>query len=402
MNDEQIVTIYTPHKNQRLIHDSIEKEPYKYYSLNIGRQFGKSLLGVNQALRWLFNEPNVKIGWVSPIYRQCKKVFSDIDNAFGNAQEVFKEKNKTDLIFKSHSDSTIQFYSSENYDNIRGETFDYLIMDESAWQSEQAWTEVLRATVLVKGRKVLFLSTPKGRNWFYTLHALDGVNPQYKSFTMTSYDNPLIQPSEIDDARLTLPDNVFRQEYLAEFIDGGAGVFKELTINDKPEQTDKYYFGIDWGRAEDYTVLTILNRNGQMVCCERWRQMAWLDIIVQMVKHLKHWNAQGYSEANSIGDPLFEQLNALYPKAELFYTTSKSKQDIIEGLQVAVQNKEFTSLSHDWLKKEFELFTYEYSQKTRTVKYSAPPGFHDDGVMSCAMAYHALKNLKNTGRFSIM
>ena len=396
------VTLYTPHINQQRIHDSINNEPYKYYSLNIGRQFGKSLLGVNQALYWLFNDHKVKIGWVSPIYRQCKKVFSDIDNAFGNNQQVFKEKNKTDLIFKSHKDSTIQFYSSENYDNIRGETFDYLIMDESAWQSEQAWTEVLRATVLVKGRKVLFLSTPKGRNWFYTLHALDGVNPQYKSFTMTSYDNPLIQPSEIDDARLTLPDNVFRQEYLAEFIDGGAGVFKELTINDKPEQTDKYYFGIDWGRAEDYTVLTILNRNGQMVCCERWRQMAWLDIIVQMVKHLRHWNAQGYSEANSIGDPLFEQLNALYPKAELFYTTSKSKQDIIEGLQVAVQNKEFTSLSHDWLKKEFELFTYEYSQKTRTVKYSAPPGFHDDGVMSCAMAYHALKNLKNTGRFSIM
>ena len=396
------VTLYTPHINQQRIHDSINNEPYKYYSLNIGRQFGKSLLGVNQALYWLFNDSKVKIGWVSPIYRQCKKVFSDIDNAFGNNQQVFKEKNKTDLIFKSYSDSTIQFYSSENYDNIRGETFDYLIMDESAWQSEQAWTEVLRATVLVKGRKVLFLSTPKGRNWFYTLHALDGVNPQYKSFTMTSYDNPLIAPSEIDDARLTLPDNVFRQEYLAEFIDGGAGVFKELTINDKPEQTDKYYFGIDWGRAEDYTVLTILNRNGQMVCCERWRQMAWLDIIVQMVKHLRHWNAQGYSEANSIGDPLFEQLNALYPKAELFYTTSKSKQDIIEGLQVAVQNKEFTSLSHDWLKKEFELFTYEYSQKTRTVKYSAPPGFHDDGVMSCAMAYHALKNLKNTGRFSIM
>ena len=282
------VTLYTPHINQQRIHDSINNEPYKYYSLNIGRQFGKSLLGVNQALYWLFNDHKVKIGWVSPIYRQCKKVFSDIDNAFGNNQQVFKEKNKTDLIFKSHKDSTIQFYSSENYDNIRGETFDYLIMDESAWQSEQAWTEVLRATVLVKGRKVLFLSTPKGRNWFYTLHALDGVNPQYKSFTMTSYDNPLIQPSEIDDARLTLPDNVFRQEYLAEFIDGGAGVFKELTINDKPEQTDKYYFGIDWGRAEDYTVLTILNRNGQMVCCERWRQMAWLDIIVQTLSLTNH------------------------------------------------------------------------------------------------------------------
>lgn len=394
------VKLYTPHKNQQLIHDSINNEPFKYYPLNIGRQFGKSLLGTNQALYWLFNEKKVRIGWVSPIFRQCKKVFNDIDVAFGNNPQVFKEKNKTDLIFKSHHDSTLQFFSSENYDTIRGETFDYLIMDEAAWQSEQAWTEVLRATVLVRGKKVLFLSTPKGRNWFYNLHSLDGTNPQYKSFTMTSYDNPLINPSEIDDARLTLPDNVFRQEYLGEFIDGGAGVFKELTINESPSGSSRYYFGLDIGRADDYTVITILNDRGHMVACERFRHDTWANIINKVVAVIKHWKARGYLEINSIGDPLFEQVKQVYSDIEPFTTTSKSKQDIIESLQVAIQNKEFTSLDIPWLRKEFELFTYEYSVKTRSIKYSAPIGFHDDGVMSCAIAYHALKNLKSSGRYS--
>lgn len=394
------IELYTPHKNQRIIHDSINNEPYKYYVLDIGRQFGKSSLGENQGLKWLFNEPKVKIGWVSPIFRQCKKIYSEIDVAFGNSPFVFKEKNKTDLIFKAHNDSILQFFSAENYDNIRGETFDYLIIDEAAWISEQAWTEVLRATVLVKGRKVLFLSTPKGRNWFYKLHALDGTNPQYKSFTMTSYDNPLINPSEIDDARMTLPDNVFRQEYLGEFIDGGAGVFKELTIKTDPSGASKYYFGLDIGRADDYTVITILNDRGQMVACERWRHDTWSNIITKVVAVIRHWKAKGYIEINSIGDPLFEQVKMLYYDIEPFTTTSKSKQDIIEGLQVAVQNKEFTALDLPWLKKEFELFTYEYSAKTRSIKYSAPPGFHDDGVMSCAIAYHALKNLKTSGRYS--
>jgi hypothetical protein len=396
------VELYTPHKNQQKIHDSINNEHYKYYSLNIGRQFGKSLLGVNQALYWLFNVKNAKIGWVSPIYKQCKKVFNDIDLAFANNQQVFKEKNKTDLYFKSHGQSTIQFYSSESYDNIRGETFDYLIMDESAWQSEQAWTEVLRATVLVRGKKVLFLSTPKGRNWFYKLHALDGVNNQYKSFTMTSYDNPLIVPSEIDDARLTLPDNVFRQEYLAEFIDGGAGVFKELTINDAPSGAEAYFAGIDLGRADDYTVLTVLNNKGQMVQCERWRHSTWQNIINQIVPILTKWSAKTYVEVNSVGDAIFEQLRPLYRDIEPFVTTSKSKQDIIEALQVAIQNKEFTSLNIEWLIKEFELFTFEYNAKTRSVKYSAPSGFHDDGVMSSAIAYHAFKTLKHSGKYSFM
>jgi len=393
------VTLYNPHQNQKKIHDSINNEPYKYYSLNIGRQFGKSLLGTNQALYWLFNVPNCKIGWVSPIYKQCKKVFTDIDNAFSE-KLVFESINKTDLFFKSHGGSTLQFFSSENYDNIRGETFDYLVMDESAWQKEQAWTEVLRATVLVRGKKVLFLSTPKGKNWFYKLHALDGVNSQYKSFTMTSYDNPLINPTEIDDAKLTLPINVFRQEYLAEFIDGGAGVFVNVPINNHPSGDSIYYAGIDLGRADDYTVLTVLNSKGQQVYCNRWRHNTWKNIINELIPHLKKWNAKCYIEVNSIGDAIFEQIKSVYSKVESFVTTSKSKQDIIEQLQVAIQNKEFSILDIDWLEKEFELFTYEYNQKTRSIKYTAPNGFHDDGIMSCAFAYHALKTLKNSGKYT--
>lgn len=385
------IQLYTPHKNQRLIHDSINKEPYKYYTLNIGRQFGKSLLGVNQSLHWLFNERGVKIGWVSPIYRQCKKVFGDVEAAFANSPQVFKDKNKTDLYLKSHTGATMQLFSSENYDTIRGETFDYLVVDEAAWQQEQAWTEVLRATVLVRGRKVLFLSTPKGKNWFHKLHCLDGVNPQYKSFTMTSYDNPLITPSEIDDAKLTLPINVFRQEYLAEFIDGGAGVFLEVPINNNPSPTGPFWAGIDLGRADDYTVLTIINATGQVVYCNRWRHNTWQSIIDSIIPQLNKYNPCCMVEVNSVGDAVFEQLKARYHRVDPFVTTSKSKQDIIEGLQVAIQNKAFSIPDNDWLKKEFELFTYEYSPKTRAIKYSAPPGFHDDGVMSCAIAFFSMK-----------
>lgn len=121
-----------------------------------------------------------------------------------------------------------------------------------------------------------------------------------------------------------------------------------------------------------------------------------------MVTIMSKWGAKAFVEVNSVGDAIYEQIKPLYKDIEPFYTTSKSKQDIIEALQVAIQNKEFTSLTIDWLQKEFELFTFEYSAKTRTVKYSAPAGFHDDGVMSCAIAYHALKTLKSTGRFSFM
>jgi len=397
------VQLYKPHKNQLLIHNSIKNEPFKYYSLAIGRQFGKSLLGENQALDWFFNVPNCKMGWVSPIYKQCKKVFDEIDNAFASSQFVFKSKNKTDLTFTSHNNSTINFYSAERYDNIRGETFDYLICDEFAFMDSEAWTEVLRATVLVRGKKVLFLSTPKGQNHFHRLHSLSGINPQRKSFSMTSYDNPIINPTEIEDARATLPDHVFRQEYLAEFVDGGSGLFINPTIITKAEKTTTMYAGLDIGRADDYTVLTVYNDVGEMYYCERWNHDTWDGILNKVVNRINEFGCHTEVEINGIGDPFFEQLKSRVNNSNLIYpflTTSKSKQDIIEALVVANQSKEVKFLDCEWLLKELDLFTYEYNPKTKSVRYSAPSGFHDDGVMSSAIGYHAFKTLKLSGNYS--
>lgn len=353
------------------------------------------MLAMNQVYYWAINNPNSKIGWVSPVYKQSEKVFDEMSKAFGSG---FIKPNGQKLTIEVNG-STIQFFSAERYDNIRGFTFDYLVCDEFAFMAEQAWTEVLRATVLVKGKKVLLISTPKGKNHFYNLFNLDGINPQYKSFRQTSYDG-LASKDEIDGARETLPENIFRQEYLGEFLDNGTGVFMTVPINVKSQPDTVFYAGIDLGRADDYTVLTVLNSFGEMVYCERWRHNTWQSIINNIVPILKRYNARTYVEVNSIGDVVFEQLKALYQNIEPFTTTSKSKQDAVEALQVAVQNKEFHILDLEWLKKEFDVFTYEYSHKSRSIKYSAPQGFHDDGVMSCCIAYQALKHMKGRGKYS--
>jgi hypothetical protein len=389
------VVLYSPHQQQKAIHDSINNESYKYYTLSIGRQFGKTMLAMNQAYYWAMNDPGCKIGWVSPIYKQSEKVFDEMSKAF---ESNMVKTNASKLTIETCG-SLIQLFSSERYDNMRGFTFDYLIVDETAWQSEEAWTNVLRATVLVRGKKVLFLSTPRGRNWFYNLFNMDGVDRQYKSFKMSSYDNPLIDPKEIDSARLTLPEHIFKQEYLAEFIDNGSGVFTNLVI-DTPINSNRYYAGIDLGRADDYTVLTILNEKGKMVYCDRWRHNTWQNIIDAMLPALNKYKPRTLIEINSIGDVIFEQLQKVYKSVYPFVTTSKSKQEIVEGLQVAIQNQEFTTLDIDWVIKEFNVFTYEYNPKTRNIKYSAPNGFHDDGVMSCCIAYQCFKEWKTKGEYN--
>jgi hypothetical protein len=266
---------------------------------------------------------------------------------------------------------------------------------------EAAWTEVLRATVLVKGKKVLLISTPKGKNHFYNIFNLDGVNPQYKSFKMTSYDG-LATASEIDGAKATLPEHVFKQEYLAEFVDGGTEIFNNLNVKSEIRK-GKYYAGIDVGRADDYTVLSVFNEFGEQVYIERWRHDTWANIVNILADKIKGFNCSTYIEVNSIGDAIYEQLmGKVGHLVEPFVTTSKSKQDIIEQLAVANQNKEVSFLPTEWLLKEFDVFTYEYSHKSRTIKYSAPVGFHDDGIMASAIGFHALKTLKIKGVYHII
>jgi hypothetical protein len=368
--------------------------------LNIGRQFGKTMLAMNQIYYWLFNDKGCKCAWVSPIYKQSKKVFDEMVQAFAGTGII--SSNASELTIKVGK-STLQFFSSERYDNIRGFTFDYLVCDEFAFMDEQAWTEVLRATVLIKGKKVLLISTPKGRNHFYLIHQLENQNNMYKSFTMTSYDGLAIA-SEIDDARLTLPDHVFRQEYLAEFVDGSAMLFNNRLLSDN-KPYGKSFAGIDLGRADDYSVLSIFNENGEQYYIERWRHSDWSTIVSNIANGLRTNNVHtALVEVNSIGDVIFEMLQkecSSYCTIEPFVTTNQSKKEIVESLIVANQNKEVKFLNVDWLDKELEMFTYEYNPKSRVIKYGATSGFHDDAVMASCLSFHAYSKYK-TGRYTII
>ena len=386
------------------IHNALEGDG-KYFFVSIGRQFGKTIMAENQAVKWCLDNPDWKVVWVSPTYKQCKKVFKDIRRAIDKANLYGKKPNESDLVIYFSNGSELLFYSAEAYDSIRGETFDAGVGDEMAFWKREAWTEVLKATLLVRGKKFLGLSTPKGKNLFYELANQSHDNKDYHTFKGTSYDNPFIDIKEIEDAKRTLPEHIFRQEYLAEFVDGGAGVFKDLNIDKAQQITKNCFAGLDVGRADDYTVLSIFNEKGEQFYIERWRHSDWATIVKNIANGLRTNNVQtALVEVNSIGDVIFEMLQkecSSYCTIEPFVTTNQSKKEIVESLIVANQNKEVKFLNVDWLDKELEMFTYEYNPKSRVIKYSATSGFHDDGVMASCLSFHAYSKYK-TGRYTII
>ena len=400
---------FTPHKNQRQIIENILNSNTKHHIVSVGRQFGKSLMGINLLLNWGINNKGCKILWVSPVYSQTNKVQKEIDNAIRHTS-IIESCNYSESYIKLRTGSEIYFRSAERYDNIRGFTFDYAILDEAAFMRSETWFEAVRPTLAVRGKKCLFLSTPKGRNWFYDIYELGNSidNENYNSYRGTSMDTPYISKDEIDDAKKTLPPNIFKQEYMAEFIDDGGEVFSNIDKNtykwgSKQEHSGQLYCGIDIGRVNDFTVATIMDSRGKVIDIYRNNKLQWADLISDLHSFIRNYNAVTLIEVNSVGDVVFEGLNAVYPNISPFVTTNKSKQEIIEGLVLDFNSNNILIPSKDSfqpLYDELGYFTFEYNPKTRSIKYGHPSGLHDDTVISLAIANYCRKTQATKGKYN--
>ena len=400
---------FTPHPKQRELINGIIQSKCKYHIASIGRQFGKSLMGINLALYWAINHGPCKILWISPVYSQTTKVHKTLMQAIGGTN-IVQNNNYSSNEIQLRNGSTIMFRSAERYDNIRGLTLDYAIIDEAAFIKDDAYAEAIKPTLLVRGKKVLFISTPKGKNWFYNLYQL-GLSPDYpnyKAYAGSSYDTPYIEREEIEDAKRTIPKNVFQQEYLAQFIDSGGEVFTDIDKNTFPTYTPpqgKVYCGIDLGKQEDYTVATFMDQNGKVIDIYRNNKQEWTTMTQDILVLIRKYNATTMVEVNSIGDVIFEQIKRQWSDTHPFVTSSKTKNEIIEGLILDFNNAEVNIPSKELfppLYSELSVFTYEYNPKTRNIRYGHPAGLHDDTVISLAIANYNRKQNKTLGTYAVM
>jgi hypothetical protein len=402
---------FTPHKDQRVKIGYMEDDSIKFIVLTTGRQWGKTLLGMNMLLKWAVENPKSKCMWVSPVYSQSKKVFETLSQAVGGTS-VVSSINRSELTIRLINGASLMFRSGERADSLRGNTLDYLVVDEAAFIKDDVWNTVLKQTTMVQGKKVLFISTPKGKNFLYDLHTR-GISedyPNYISLQGTSYDTPFISEDELIDAKRVLPEDVYKQEILGQFVDDGGEVFKDTptycTLMDWTPRSEsrKYFAGLDLGRSNDYTVLTIIDDLGKVVFMYRDRHKPWDMIVGEVIKHIKRYNAQIQVEVNNIGDVIFEQIKKKHVNTHAFVTTNSSKQNIIEDLIYGLTERQIELPSptlFPFLEQEMNTYTFHYSPKTRSIRYEAQQGHHDDTIMSLAIAFNTLKSKKTMGSYYV-
>jgi len=366
-----------------------ETDNIKYVVVSTGRQIGKTLTGLTITLIWALSNPNSNILIIQPTYKQLKKLFRQFEKA---VKPLNVKTNKTDLTIEFSNGSFISLVSGESKDSVRGNSIHYLWVDEAAFIQDEVFYAAIQPIVIAVGRVVLLTSTPRGKgNYFHKLF----YSPNSISITFSSATSPLIKDEDLENARQSMPPELFEQEYLAKFLDGSGTVFtsfeKNATLTDwiEPELGRKYYGGIDWAKQLDKSVLTIIDDLGRVCYIKQLTGISWELIIAAFVPILKKYNAITGVETNGIGDPLFEQLQKQYSNIEDFTMSNKSKENIIllavkdfNTNNIQIPKQSFFTLLYD----ELSIFTFEYLPISRTIRYTHPPGMHDDSVISLCIA----------------
>ena len=403
-----IVQGFTPRPSQR----EVTRSKARFLALSCGRRWGKSLTGLNWLQEGNFNEGGQN-WWVSPVYAQARAVYRRLLNACHKfSHKIIRYKSDSELLIEWVNKSTLFFKSADRYENLRGEGLKRVVMDEAARQRRAVWEEIIRPAVSDTQGRVMFTTTPKGKNWFFEIwnRGQDPLYPEYESWAFPTSDNPIVSKKDIEEAQRNLPQDVFEQEYLARFLDSAAGVFRNYRKCMTQEILDpiigmSYIMGLDLAKHTDFSVISIFNQLGEQVYIERFNKLDYTfqeDKIIALAR--KYNNTMIVMDATGVGDPVFDALcdKALHDEHKSgleiypYKFTHESKRELIQNLMLAFEQEKIKILSEKSLEgrlqaNELDIFEYKINDMGR-VFYSAPQGYHDDIVMATALANYGFMN----------
>jgi phage FluMu gp28-like protein len=380
------IKLATPHVAQQHVLDTRSR----FNLLACGRRWGKTKLGAQLVIsgalqRW-------PCGWFAPTYKYLDQAWDEITEALAPAvaQGIVKA-NKSDRAIRFARGGRIDFWTLERGHAGRGRRYKRVVVDEAALAGnlEPEWNASIRPTLADYVGDAWFCFTPFGHNYAHRLwvRGQDDAHGDYASWQMPTCSNPFISEAEIEAARLDLPADVFAQEFLAEFLSDAANPFGLDAIraclgdlSDGPP----YVWGADLAKHQDHTVAIALDRGGRCCGFQRWRS-DWRNTTSRLRNMIKHTHA--LVDSTGVGDPIVEELQHSCGNVEGYTFTQRSKQQLMEGLAVAIQQQRIR-FPDGPIRHELDIFRYDY--RPTGVRYTAPEGMHDDCVDALALATRCL------------
>ena len=408
-----------PHEGQAKVLDNKSKE----IIICAGRGWGKSQTAAYLVVRTFLNklneirkgnEQDCKIWIVAPTYELSNKVFNNVvtfllayDKKFG--QHV---TGRTPANITLAENIWIQCKSTTEPMGMLGERLDLAVIDEAAMIPETIYNQYVRPTVLTDRGKAIYISTPRGKNWFQKKWYI--LEEKGSAFKFISTENPTTgaySAEALEELQHEYPEILFKQEFLAEFVSDAGIVFRGLPDVTYPAQQllqdgksgHHYVMGIDLAEINDYTVITVIDSETyEVVHQDRFKDRDYpLQKEHIMAKARRYNNARITLDTTGVGRPIYEDLRRAGVFVEDYTFSGKSKEELIGKLIVFLEEKYVKIPDIPVLLSELEAFEYQYinektGERLKTVKYGAPKGFHDDCVDSLALAVWGLVSTKPT------
>jgi phage terminase large subunit len=228
-----IETGYKPREQQRKIHDAVAKE--RFVVVVAHRRMGKTVAAINQLIHLaLLNEkPNPRYAYIAPTYGQAKRIAWDYLVEFTRPLGATANISELKVDFYGRR---IQLYGSDNPDSLRGQYFDYAVLDEIGDQNPKIWNEIVRPALADRLGGALFLGTPKGANHFKDFRDRAEKEPNWALLEFRASQTNILAIEELDAARREMGEEKYLQEFECSFSAAVEGAYYGTIINNLPAE----------------------------------------------------------------------------------------------------------------------------------------------------------------------
>lgn len=328
--------------SQNAIINAVNK--YRFVVAAISRRQGKTFIAniIGQVVALV---PGSNILIMSPNY-SLSQISFDLQRQLikKTGIEVLVD-NKKDKVIELSNGSTIRMGSVNQVDSVVGRSYDLIIFDEAALANgKDAFERSLRPTLDRDNARAIFISTPRGKtNWFaeFWERGFDPEFPQWCSIKATYQDNPRMTPEDVAEAKRSMSEAYFRQEYEADFNVYEGQIWRlerkhilgheECPLSEVPAREDMDIIaGLDLGYKDAQAFVIVgydFKRELFFIVDEYWdKQKVTSKHAAEMQKLIDKWDP----------DFIFADAAAAQARADLAYDydiiTSAAKKSVLDGI----------------------------------------------------------------------
>ncbi|MEM2991202.1 MAG: terminase family protein, partial [Halobacteria archaeon] len=376
----------------------------------MGRQTGKTTTIAMKAIYFAGTNPNVTVLITSPSLRQSMIMFDRIATFVYSVPRLRNNivRATRTLIHFENGSRIIALPCSENL--LRGYTAQMVICDEASFMPEEVITQVIFPMLSTTDGYAIFLSTPWGKDHFF-YRAF--VNPSYSVHKVKSSECPLIKREFLEEMKANMTREAYLMEYEAEFVEALNSYFPQDLIRKCVELAQRlgvelygsleatfpigdYYAGVDFGKLQDYSVIMVLKREGEILKLVYFYQFPLETPYSQVIGHLVRANQKFkfrkvLVDQTGVGEPVLEEIrNQGLGNVEGLKFTVQTKEELLSNLKIAMEQNRLAIPSHRQLCKQIYEQQYAYS-KSGHLQFSHPTNSHDDMLWSLALSTYAAR-----------